>query len=313
MPPPPAKKFAFASSQASSATANNLDGEGGPPIPLGRVVPKVVTIARPPRMLKVEHLTDPKRGIASLPRELTEGGHPFKGKGHELEDLRLLLSRAKHWAHRLFPRITFEDFVERAEGLGSKRPLRNHLTRIRHGMPLSFGTTNEEGEVVGVNSEDEEDVIRAGDDNQGPAMDSSAVAAAAEQEDNNSSSSSTSELKFDRLFREFSSTIAAASSSTQRPPPPPRLTTTIEKVAEDEEGEEDEEKKEKEEEEEKVAQKAAEEGSVSEEITAGPPAQSQQLQQQQQSSTSKQQQQEEEEFDMDDDDFDEDFLSSFKP
>ena len=41
----------------------------------------------------------------------------FRGKGHEASDLKLLMSRYEHWAHRLFPKMTFQDVLERIEKL----------------------------------------------------------------------------------------------------------------------------------------------------------------------------------------------------
>ena len=72
------------------------------------VNPKPI-IRKPRNILRQEHLTS-KKGIALLPEVI--GGTKFKGKGHELEDLKLLLFKTKHWAHRLFPALTFEDFID---------------------------------------------------------------------------------------------------------------------------------------------------------------------------------------------------------
>lgn len=45
----------------------------------------------------------------------------LKGKGHEKEDLDLVMGRLEHWAHRLFPKFQFDDCLKRIEKLGSKR------------------------------------------------------------------------------------------------------------------------------------------------------------------------------------------------
>lgn len=84
-------------------------------------------------ILRVEHLTS-KKGIVALPEMLKDAN--FKGSGREVDDLRVLLFKAKHWAHRLHPALTFEDFIEKAEQLGSKRPVKNFLDKIRHNQPL---------------------------------------------------------------------------------------------------------------------------------------------------------------------------------
>lgn len=39
----------------------------------------------------------------------------------QAEDLRLLLHKMENWAHRLYPKLQFEDFIERVEKLGKKK------------------------------------------------------------------------------------------------------------------------------------------------------------------------------------------------
>ncbi|XP_072166754.1 uncharacterized protein [Diadema setosum] len=60
----------------------------------------------------------------------------FKGKGHEVEDLDKLMRVMEHWAHRLFPKMPFDDVIERVEKLGSKKPVQTCLKKIRLDMPL---------------------------------------------------------------------------------------------------------------------------------------------------------------------------------
>ncbi|CAG5849615.1 unnamed protein product [Menidia menidia] len=59
------------------------------------------------------------RGLPAL-RTLFEDVR-FRGKGHEAEDLRVLVQRMENWAHRLFPKLQFEDFMEKVEKLGGKK------------------------------------------------------------------------------------------------------------------------------------------------------------------------------------------------
>nr|CAB3266969.1 TIMELESS-interacting protein-like [Phallusia mammillata] len=47
----------------------------------------------------------------------------FKGKGHEAEDLDLMMSKLEHWAHRLFPKFMFDDCLEKIEVLGHKKEI----------------------------------------------------------------------------------------------------------------------------------------------------------------------------------------------
>ena len=44
----------------------------------------------------------------------------FKGKGHEMEDLSNLVQFYQLWAHKLYPKAQFEDFIVIVEKLGHK-------------------------------------------------------------------------------------------------------------------------------------------------------------------------------------------------
>ncbi|XP_053182805.1 TIMELESS-interacting protein [Scomber japonicus] len=75
----------------------------------------------------------------------------FKGKGHEVENLRLLMKKMENWAHRLYPKLQFEDFVEKLEKLGNKKDVQTCLKRIRLDMPLTHEdfTVRPESNVFG--------------------------------------------------------------------------------------------------------------------------------------------------------------------
>lgn len=45
----------------------------------------------------------------------------FHGKGREAEDLTRVMARLEHWSHRLFPKLQFDDFLEKLEKLGTKK------------------------------------------------------------------------------------------------------------------------------------------------------------------------------------------------
>ncbi|KAM9817573.1 TIMELESS-interacting protein [Neosynchiropus ocellatus] len=91
------------------------------------------SVKRPQPKLDSNRLTS-GRGLPAL-RTLFED-NPFRGRGHEQEDLRVLMSRMENWAHRLFPKLQFEDFIDRVERLGSKKDVQTCLKRIRLDMPL---------------------------------------------------------------------------------------------------------------------------------------------------------------------------------
>ena len=41
----------------------------------------------------------------------------------QAQDLKLMMSKLEHWAHRLYPNSTFNQFIERMEKLGTKKPV----------------------------------------------------------------------------------------------------------------------------------------------------------------------------------------------
>lgn len=45
----------------------------------------------------------------------------LKGKGFEKTDLDVILSKMEHWAHRLFPKLPFDDCIEQVAKLGNNR------------------------------------------------------------------------------------------------------------------------------------------------------------------------------------------------
>lgn len=132
-------------------------------------------IRRRQNILRVDHLIS-KRGIAVLPEII--GKTQFKGKGHEHEDLKLILFKAKHWAHRLMPNMTFEDFVLKAELLGNKNPVKSFLSKIRNGEPLNL---------------DNEFVQSDGSDNEEPNN----------ELNNKSADTGQSEYNYDLIFKDY--------------------------------------------------------------------------------------------------------------
>ncbi|XP_067456804.1 TIMELESS-interacting protein [Thunnus thynnus] len=91
-------------------------------------------VKRPQPKLDSNRLTS-ERGLPAL-RTLFDNVH-FKGKGHEAENLRLLMQKMENWAHRLFPKLQFEDFIDKVEKLGNKKEVQTCLKRIRLDMPLT--------------------------------------------------------------------------------------------------------------------------------------------------------------------------------
>ncbi|KAG5270309.1 hypothetical protein AALO_G00191210 [Alosa alosa] len=97
-------------------------------------VPKRRGVKRPQPKLDSQRLTS-ERGLPAL-RNLFDNV-TFKGKGHEADDLRVLMQRMENWAHRLYPKLQFEDFIDKLESLGAKKEVQTCLKRIRLDMPLT--------------------------------------------------------------------------------------------------------------------------------------------------------------------------------
>ncbi|NXM64391.1 TIPIN protein, partial [Illadopsis cleaveri] len=102
-------------------------------------------VKRPRPRLDAQRLIS-ERGLPAL-RHMFDNVK-FKGKGHEAEDLKTLMQHMEHWAHRLFPKLQFEDFIDRVESLGSKKEVQTCLKRIRLDLPIVHEDfkNNEEGE-----------------------------------------------------------------------------------------------------------------------------------------------------------------------
>ncbi|NXQ28870.1 TIPIN protein, partial [Alaudala cheleensis] len=103
-------------------------------------------VKRPRPRLDAQRLIS-ERGLPAL-RHMFDNVK-FKGKGHEAEDLKTLIQHMEHWAHRLFPKLQFEDFIDRVEALGSKKEVQTCLKRIRLDLPIlheDFKDNEAEGE-----------------------------------------------------------------------------------------------------------------------------------------------------------------------
>ncbi|XP_050007958.1 TIMELESS-interacting protein [Alexandromys fortis] len=118
------------------------DEGSGTPVP----VPPRRTVKRNLPKLDATRLTS-ERGLPALRHMFDK--IKFKGKGHEAEDLKTLIRHMEHWAHRLFPKLQFEDFIDRVENLGNKKEVQTCLKRIRLDLPIvheDFVNNNDEVE-----------------------------------------------------------------------------------------------------------------------------------------------------------------------
>ncbi|XP_063393353.1 TIMELESS-interacting protein [Cydia fagiglandana] len=98
-------------------------------------------VKNPRFVLNPARLTGP-RGIQILPEHFKD--FKFKGKGHEREDLDLILKKLEHWAYRLYPKFKFDDCLKKIETLGKKRPVMVHLHKIRTDQFLSEETVQQQ-------------------------------------------------------------------------------------------------------------------------------------------------------------------------
>ncbi|NXL41913.1 TIPIN protein, partial [Podilymbus podiceps] len=101
-------------------------------------------VKRPMPKLDAQRLIS-ERGLPAL-RHMFDNVK-FKGKGHEAEDLKTLIRHMEHWAHRLFPKLQFEDFIDKVESLGNKKEVQTCLKRIRLDLPVLHEdfASNEDG------------------------------------------------------------------------------------------------------------------------------------------------------------------------
>lgn len=95
--------------------------------------------------LNVERLKS-DRGIHTLENYFKEV--KFRGKGYERDDLNMVMKRLEHWAHRLYPNYTFDDFVTQVEKLGRKKELQTHMYRYRHGLLEDVSKNKDNGGEV---------------------------------------------------------------------------------------------------------------------------------------------------------------------
>jgi len=117
-------------------------------------------IKNPQPKLNPDRLMGP-RGIQTI-EDLFENWES-KGKGREFDDLDVIMTKLEHWAHRLYPKLPFDNVVDVvANRLGKKKAVQTHVKKIRLGMvtaPVHVGGD-------GGDSEEEREVARYGEGDQ---------------------------------------------------------------------------------------------------------------------------------------------------
>ncbi|XP_076245693.1 TIMELESS-interacting protein [Calliopsis andreniformis] len=105
-------------------------------------------VRNPLPKLNTERLKGPK-GIHTIEKYFE--GFKFHGKGHEKIDLDRVMKRMEHWAHRLFPKLEFDTFLERLEKLGTKKDLQVFIKKYRQDMITA------DSDIIALESADAED------------------------------------------------------------------------------------------------------------------------------------------------------------
>ncbi|ORY78408.1 replication fork protection component Swi3-domain-containing protein [Leucosporidium creatinivorum] len=104
-------------------------------------------------------------GPSGFPRLLEDAGKfKLKGKGHEAQDLKRLMSMYQLWAHQMYPKTNLRDTLKTVEKLCHKRSVQRALKQYRdeskHGKPgPPTTTTNNNGHALS-DDDDDEDQLR---------------------------------------------------------------------------------------------------------------------------------------------------------
>lgn len=94
--------------------------------------PKKTRVVQNPRpKLDVERLLSDERGLPELLRMASD--LTFR-PGKEIKDMETTLAVFELWSHRLFPKYTFKDFLTKCQTLGTKRPIKTQLRKVRTGQ-----------------------------------------------------------------------------------------------------------------------------------------------------------------------------------
>ncbi len=57
----------------------------------------------------------------------------------QAENLKLLLQKTENWAHRLYPKMQFEEFIDKLESLGGKKEVQVRCLALMKKITLSWG------------------------------------------------------------------------------------------------------------------------------------------------------------------------------
>lgn len=137
--------------RSDEAEEDRKDGDGTTARRIDPATSRKRVIRNPQPKLNAERIQGPK-GVQTIEKYFE--GFKFQGKGHEKSDLDKVMKRLEHWAHRLFPKYQFDDFLEKMEVLGTKKNVQVYLKKYRLGM---------ETPIVDVVDQDDEAAMETGE------------------------------------------------------------------------------------------------------------------------------------------------------
>ncbi|XP_022199621.2 TIMELESS-interacting protein [Nilaparvata lugens] len=100
--------------------------------------------------LNILRLMDNNTGLLAAERMFKDV--KFKGKGHELEDLNLIMKKMEIWAHKLYPSFDFDDCLAKLEKLGNTRSVATYVKKLRMGLEDDIVTPQHDDEDVNENT-----------------------------------------------------------------------------------------------------------------------------------------------------------------
>uniref|UniRef100_F1L6U7 TIMELESS-interacting protein n=1 Tax=Ascaris suum TaxID=6253 RepID=F1L6U7_ASCSU len=119
-----------------------------------RAVPKRKVLHPQPK-LREQELCGPK-GLMEL-KKMFDSYTPNSRK-NPYENLADIMNKVEYWAHLLYPKMKFDDFIARVETLGDRRMLKTYIEKMRLGMPLTdddfTGTSKMDAEPLREHNDD---------------------------------------------------------------------------------------------------------------------------------------------------------------
>ena len=135
----------------------------------GEEPPKKKIIRNPMPKLNPDRICG-ARGIGTL-SDIFSDFQP-KGGDHVFEDLDRAMHKMEHWAHRLYPKLPFDDVMARISVLGKKMAIQTHLKRTRMGLdPVIIGPISAKNSDNEDNGGDDKDETKRYDNDDFPTED----------------------------------------------------------------------------------------------------------------------------------------------